>query len=111
MPCAGQASENNFVGSLKYAYFNDINLLYELHKGSPRAQYVSLLPPEYGLSEVRILPLTLPFPASHVLWPLSSRRNLTLKFDFKSARAMAVLASGNVSTPRGTGYWEVYTPS
>ncbi|KAF4514080.1 UNVERIFIED_CONTAM: hypothetical protein B566_EDAN018930, partial [Ephemera danica] len=103
----GHTSQNNFVGSLKYAYFNEINLLYELRRGSPRAQYVSLLEPEYEETEVRILPLTLPFPASHVLWPLTSRHNLALSFDFKSTRAMAVLAAGNATTPRGLGHWEV----
>ncbi|XP_059474027.1 axotactin isoform X2 [Neocloeon triangulifer] len=99
-------SKNNFVGSLKYAYFNDVNLLYELAKGSARANYVSIFKPDYKDEDVRTLPLTFPFPASHIIWDLSSKHHLNLHFYYKSSKGMAVLASGNVSAP-SPGYWEL----
>lgn len=35
----GLASHNNFVGSLKYVYYNDISILYELQRGNPKVHY------------------------------------------------------------------------
>ncbi|XP_065333627.1 axotactin isoform X4 [Cloeon dipterum] len=99
-------SKNNFVGSLKYAYFNDVNLLYELAKGNARARYVSLFKPDFKEEEVGILPLTFPFPASHVLWNLQSKHHLNVHFYYKSSKGMAVLASGNVTAP-APGFWEL----
>lgn len=35
----GLKSHNNFVGSLKYVYYNDISILYELQRGNPKVHY------------------------------------------------------------------------
>lgn len=35
----GLISHNNFVGSLKYVYYNDISILYELQHGNPKVHY------------------------------------------------------------------------
>lgn len=84
-----------------------MNLLYELEKGSARAHYVSVFPPELEETEVLTLPITFPFPASHILWPLASTKSFKMHFYFKSSKAMAVLASGNITAPN-PGYWEVH---
>jgi hypothetical protein len=83
-----------------------VNLLYELEKGSPRAHYVSVFPPELKETEVLTLPITFPFPASHILWPVANKTQFKMHFYFKSSRANAVLASGNITAPN-PGYWEV----
>jgi len=83
-----------------------VNLLYELEKKSARAQYVSVFPPEFKEEDVMTLPLTFPFPASHVVWPLANKDRLDINFYYKSSKGMAVLASGNVTAPN-PGYWEV----
>lgn len=36
----GLSSHNNFPGSLKYVYYNDISILYELKKGNPKVHYI-----------------------------------------------------------------------
>lgn len=35
----GLASHNNFAGCLKYVFYNDISILYELKKGNPKVHY------------------------------------------------------------------------
>lgn len=39
----GLSSNNNFVGSLKYTFYNDISILYELKKGNPKVHYIGEL--------------------------------------------------------------------
>lgn len=36
----GLSSNNNFAGALKYVYYNDISILYELKKGNPKVHYI-----------------------------------------------------------------------
>lgn len=36
----GLSSHNNFVGSLKFTFYNDIPILYELKKGNPKVHYI-----------------------------------------------------------------------
>jgi Laminin G domain len=36
----GLASNNHFAGALKYVYYNDISVLYELKKGNPKVHYI-----------------------------------------------------------------------
>jgi hypothetical protein len=103
----GLMSYNNFVGCLKYAFFNDISILYELKKGNPKVHYIGVLEPEMYETDVEVIPITFPFPSSYVWWPNRQRDNFTLKFSFKSNRSMAVLASSSVTTATGNGYWEV----
>ncbi|XP_034249744.1 contactin-associated protein-like 2 isoform X2 [Thrips palmi] len=104
----GLLSNNNFAGSLKYVFFNDVSILYELKKGNPKVHYIGVLAPEFYEADVEIIPLTFPFPSSHIWWPASNvHNNLSLSFEFKSYRSMAVLVSSNVTTASGTGYMEV----
>lgn len=104
----GLLSNNNFAGSLKYVFFNDVSILYELKKGNPKVHYIGVLEPEFYEADVEIIPLTFPFPSSHIWWPASNvHNNLSLSFEFKSYRSMAVLVSSNVTTAAGTGYMEV----
>jgi hypothetical protein len=100
-------SYNNFVGCLKYAFFNDISILFELKKGNPKVHYIGVLEPELYETNVDVIPITLPFPSSYIWWPNRQSGNFTLKFAFKSSRSMAVLASSSVKTATGNGYWEV----
>lgn len=37
---SGLASNNNFAGSLKYVYYNDISVLYELKNKNPKVHYI-----------------------------------------------------------------------
>jgi hypothetical protein len=103
----GLMSYNNFVGCLKYAFFNDISILYELKKGNPKVHYIGVLEPEIYETDVEVIPITFPFPSSYIWWPNRQSSNFTLKFAFKSSRSMAVLASSSVTTATGSGYWEV----
>lgn len=36
----GLSSTNNFVGSMKYVFYNDVSILYELKKGNPKVHYI-----------------------------------------------------------------------
>ncbi|XP_046397067.1 contactin-associated protein-like 2 isoform X2 [Ischnura elegans] len=103
----GLASRNNFVGALKYVFFNDISILYELEKGNPKVHYIGVLAPEFHGDGVDVIPLTLPFSSSHIWWPSTEPNRLEMTFDFKSSRSMAVLASSEVTTVAGKGYWEL----
>ncbi|XP_023715268.1 EGF and laminin G domain-containing protein isoform X5 [Cryptotermes secundus] len=103
----GLMSYNNFAGCLKYAFFNDISILYELKKGNPKVHYIGVLEPEIYETDVEVIPITFPFPSSYIWWPNQQADNFTLKFSFKSNRSMAVLATSSVRTATGNGYWEV----
>lgn len=102
-------SHNNFVGSLKYVFFNDISILYELKRGNPKVHYIGFLSPEFTETEVDMIPITLPFPSSHIVWPVASFNHISLMFDFKSHKHMAILISSLVttSTQNTSGFWEV----
>lgn len=102
----GLLSDNNFAGNLKYVFYNDISILYELTKGNPKVHYIGVLEPEFYESDVDVIPITYPFASSHIWWPINSE-SLNLTFDFKSSRNMAVLAYSDVVTASGVGYWEV----
>lgn len=39
----GLSSNNNFAGCLKYVFYNDISILYELKKGNPKVHYIGKL--------------------------------------------------------------------
>ena len=125
----GLASHNNFVGSMKYVYYNDVSILYELNKANPKVHYhgeslhiyfgqayglnfmyilvVGVLQAEFKESEVEVIPITYPFATSHIWWPISQAEQLNIKFDFRSSRGSAVLAYCDVTTSAGNGYWEV----
>jgi hypothetical protein len=103
----GLMSHNNFVGCLKYAFFNDISILYELKKGNPKVHYIGVLEPEIYETDVEVIPITFPFPSSYIWWPNRQVSNFTLKFAFKSSQSMAVLASSSVTTANSSGYWKV----
>lgn len=38
----GLYSNNNFAGALKYVFYNDISILYELKKGNPKVHYIGM---------------------------------------------------------------------
>lgn len=106
---SGLKSHNNFVGSLKHVFFNDISILYELKRGNPKVHYIGFLSPELTETEVDMIPITLPFPSSHILWPVASVNHISLMFDFKSHKHMAILVSSPVTTSaqNSSGFWEV----
>lgn len=97
------------MGSLKYVFFNDISILYELKRGNPKVHYIGFLSPELTETEVDMIPITLPFPSSHIIWPVRSIDSLSLMFDFKSHKHMAILVSSLVTTSgqNSSGFWEV----
>lgn len=103
----GLASNNNFAGSLKYVYYNDISILYELKKGNPKVHYIGVLEAEFYEADVEVIPITYPFATSHIWWPIDQSSKLTIKFDFRSSRNTAVLAYSEVTTAEGNGYWEI----
>lgn len=105
----GLASHNNFAGSLKYVYYNDVSILYELKKGNSKVHYIGVLEPEFIEADVEVIPITFPFATSHIWWPITQPDHLNIKFDFRSSRTTAVLAFSEVTTVTGTGYWEVTT--
>ncbi|XP_050095320.1 axotactin isoform X1 [Anopheles aquasalis] len=103
----GLASSNNFVGSLKYVFYNDVSVLFELRKGNPKVHYIGVLEEEYYEANVEVIPITFSYAKSHIWWPMNNPDTLALKFDFKSSKASAVLAYSEVQTSEGQGFWEI----
>ncbi|XP_078037835.1 axotactin isoform X3 [Augochlora pura] len=103
----GLLSYNNFAGSLKYVFFNDKSIIYELKKSNPMVHYIGVLEPEYYEADVDVIPITYPFAGSHIWWPIARTDSLKLNFDFKSSKPIAVVASGNVKSNGDHGYWEL----
>ncbi|XP_071631062.1 axotactin isoform X1 [Temnothorax longispinosus] len=103
----GLLSHNNFAGSLKYVFFNDKSIIYELKRSNPMVHYIGVLEPEYYEADVEVIPITYPFPGSHIWWPIERTDSLKLNFDFKSSKPIAIVASGDVKSHRGVGYWEL----
>lgn len=103
----GLASSNNFVGSLKYVFYNDVSVLFELKKGNPKVHYIGVLQEEFYEANVEVIPITFSYAKSHIWWPMNNPDTLSLKFDFKSSKATAVLAYSEVKTSEGNGFWEV----
>ncbi|XP_075160242.1 axotactin isoform X2 [Haematobia irritans] len=103
----GLASHNNFVGSLKNVYYNDVSILYELHRGNPKVHYHGVLEAEFQENEVNVIPITYPFATSHIWWPINHAEEFNIKFDFRSSRTAAILAYSDVTTKDGNGYWEI----
>ncbi|XP_026732493.1 contactin-associated protein-like 5 [Trichoplusia ni] len=100
----GLKSFNNFAGNLKYVYYNDVSILYELKQNNPKVHYIGVLDPEFEDIDIEVIPITYPFATSHIWWPLNQSHSVNLKFDFKTSKNMAVLAYSQTSTQ---GYWEV----
>lgn len=100
----GLWSRNNFVGSLKYVFYNDISIIYELKKLNPKVHYIGILRPEFYEAEVEVIPITFPFASSHIWWPNNRTDSLNLRFYFKSSSNLSVLASSETTTGL---YWEV----
>lgn len=69
--------------------------------------YIGVLEPEYYDADVEVIPITYPFANSHIWWPIEKQDFLKLNFDFKSSKPLAVLASGDVTVNKTSGYWEV----
>ncbi|XP_055915475.1 axotactin isoform X2 [Eupeodes corollae] len=103
----GLASHNNFVGILKYVFYNDVSILYELKKGNPKVHYHGILEAEFQENEVHVIPITYPFATSHIWWPINQAEEFNIKFDFRSSRTAAVLAYSDVTTSAGNGFWEI----
>ncbi|XP_076275482.1 axotactin isoform X2 [Rhynchophorus ferrugineus] len=100
----GLKSTNNFVGSLKYVFYNDISIIYELNKNNPKVHYLGLIGPEFYESDVKIIPITFPFSASHIWWHNEHVDTLSLSFHFKANSNLSVIASSEAQTGI---YWEV----
>ncbi|XP_034947629.1 uncharacterized protein axo isoform X3 [Chelonus insularis] len=103
----GLKSYNNFAGVLKYVFFNDKSIIYELKKSNPMVHYIGVLEPEYYEVDVDVIPITYPFSGSHIWWPIAKTNSLLLHFDFQSSKPVAVVASGDVKSDQGLGYWEL----
>ncbi|XP_059608344.1 axotactin [Phlebotomus argentipes] len=103
----GLVSKNNFAGSLKYVFYNDVSILYELKKGSPKMHYIGILEPEFYEADVEVIPMTYPFATSHIWWPINHTNEISIRFEFKSARTVAHLAYSEVETDQGPGFWEI----
>lgn len=65
--------------------------------------------PEFYETDVDAIPITLPFPSSHLRLPVNNTESLSLQFDFRSNKSIAILAASNVTTASGRGYWEVHS--
>lgn len=100
----GLWSRNNFVGCMKYVFYNDISIIYELNKFNPKVHYIGILQPEFYEADVTIIPVTFPFASSYIWWLNNLTKGLYLSFHFKSNSNLSVLASSEVKTGY---YWEV----
>lgn len=102
----GLKSFNNFAGNLKYVYYNDVSILYELKQSNPKVHYIGVLvDPEFEEIDIELIPITYPFATSHIWWPLNQSQSINLGFEFKTSKNMAVLAYSQITS--GQGYWEV----
>ncbi|KAL4713118.1 hypothetical protein ACJJTC_004504 [Scirpophaga incertulas] len=101
----GLKSFNNFAGNLKYVYYNDVSILYELKQNNTKVHYIGVLDPEFEEIDIEVIPITYPFATSHIWWPLNQTNSINLVFDFKTSKNMAVLAYSQITS--GQGYWEV----
>ncbi|KAI5645545.1 laminin G domain-containing protein [Phthorimaea operculella] len=102
----GLKSFNNFAGNLKYVYYNDVSILYELKQNNPKVHYIGVLTePEFEEIDIEVIPITYPFATSHIWWPLNQSHIINLGFQFKTSKNMAVLAYSDITS--GQGYWEV----
>ncbi|XP_041986307.1 contactin-associated protein-like 5 isoform X2 [Aricia agestis] len=101
----GLKSFNNFAGNLKYVYYNDVSILYELKQNNPKVHYIGQLDAEFEEVDIEVIPITYPFATSHIWWPLNQSNSMNLIFDFKTTKNMAVLAYSQITT--GQGYWEI----
>ncbi|XP_017768097.1 PREDICTED: uncharacterized protein LOC108556443 [Nicrophorus vespilloides] len=100
----GLWSRNNFAGSIKYVFYNDISIIYELKKMNPKVHYIGILRPEFYEADLEVIPLTFPFASSYIWWPNEHTDYLYLIFDFKSSSNLSVLASSEAQTGI---YWEI----
>lgn len=100
----GLRSTNNFVGSLKYVFYNDISIIYELNKNNPKVHYIGTLRPEFFEADVKKIPITFPFSSSHIWWHNNHTNSLSLSFQYKASSNLSVLASSEAQTGI---YWEV----
>ncbi|XP_018567332.1 contactin-associated protein-like 2 isoform X2 [Anoplophora glabripennis] len=100
----GLKSTNNFVGSLKYVFYNDISIIYELNKNNPKVHYIGILRPEFYEVDVKEIPITFPFSSSHIWWHNNHTDSLSLSFNFKASSNLSVIASSEAQTGI---YWEV----
>lgn len=101
---SGLKSTNNFVGSLKYVFYNDISIIYELNKNNPKVHYIGTIRPEFFEADVKKIPITLPFSSSHIWWHNNHTNSLSLSFQYKASSNLSVLASSEAQTGI---YWEV----
>lgn len=101
----GLKSFNNFAGNLKYVYYHDVSILYELKQHNPKVHYIGVLDPEFEDIDIEVIPITYPFATSHIWWPLNQSQSVNLIFEFKTSKNMAVLAYSQITS--GQGYWEV----
>ncbi|XP_028171910.1 contactin-associated protein-like 5 isoform X3 [Ostrinia furnacalis] len=101
----GLKSFNNFAGNLKYVYYNDVSILYELKQNNTKVHYIGVLDAEFEEIDIEVIPITYPFATSHIWWPLNQSNSINLIFDFKTSKNMAVLAYSQITS--GQGYWEV----
>ncbi|KAG5872607.1 hypothetical protein JTB14_002128 [Gonioctena quinquepunctata] len=100
----GLKSINNFVGSLKYVFYNDISIIYELNKNNPKVHYIGILRPEFYEADVEDIPITFPFSSSHIWWHNNHTDTLAISFKFKASSNLSVVASSEAQTGI---YWEV----
>uniref|UniRef100_A0A8D8Y5X7 Contactin-associated protein-like 2 n=1 Tax=Cacopsylla melanoneura TaxID=428564 RepID=A0A8D8Y5X7_9HEMI len=105
----GLKSHNSFVGSLKYVFYNDISILAELARRSPRVHYIGALDPELFEAPVQTIPITFAYPSAHFEWRLNNSEWLQLGMEFKSNRSVGILASGEIMNGQGAviGFWEL----
>nr|CAH7733562.1 unnamed protein product [Callosobruchus chinensis] len=100
----GLRSTNNFVGSLKYVFYNEISIIYELHKNNPKVHYIGILRPEFYEADVKKIPITFPFSSSHIWWHNNHTDSLSVSLSFKASSNLSVVASSEAQTGI---YWEV----
>jgi hypothetical protein len=71
------------LGSLKYVFFNDISVVYELKKANPKVHYIGVLEPEIYEADVETIPITFPFPSAHVWWENTRQDGFDVEFGFR----------------------------
>lgn len=106
-PKYGLKTINNFVGSMREAYFGTVSILHRLRSKDNVAEYHGLFPPHYGYESVEVLPVTFFYPESKIRLTSDRLDRLSLRLDFKTNYSMAVLAHSAHTNNDSVGYWQL----
>lgn len=76
-------SNRRFIGCLKHFYFNQHNILYDVHQRSSRAEYHGVLPLQLGCEQTESIPITI-YGRSFISFQINRSQLFLFSLKFKS---------------------------